>query len=78
MLFATGFATALLCGLCWNFDTDNLVKPEVNHDIPAPIDVQEQLVKLGYDISVDGKIGKETKQAWEKAYCNQQAEKHFN
>ncbi len=34
-------------------------------------ELQQQLVKGGHDIEVDGVVGKATMAAWDKAICNQ-------
>ena len=69
------FLFGLLCGLCWNFAGEE-VQPEVKHDLPSISQIQEQLVCLGYMVRVDGRIGKETVDAWDKAVCNQYAAKY--
>lgn len=43
----------------------------------SPTELQEELVRLGYNIKVDGNIGTETKRAWDEALCNQHAESFF-
>jgi len=68
------FLFGLLCGLCWNF-AGSEVEPEVKHDIPSISQIQEQLVCLGYPVRVDGRVGKETIEAWDKAVCEQYAAK---
>lgn len=45
--------------------------------LPGPMDIQRQLVELGSDIKVDGKIGPQTLAAWEKQFCEQSAAVHF-
>jgi len=45
--------------------------------LPSPMQIQEELVKRGYKIKADGKIGNETLKAWDRAICNQYAEKEF-
>ncbi len=37
----------------------------------SPIGIQKQLVELGYDIKIDGKLGPETMSAWNEAYGEQ-------
>jgi hypothetical protein len=36
--------------------------------LPSVIDIQEQLVERGYEITVDGKCGPETQRAWDSAW----------
>lgn len=50
--------------------------------IPEPqlfsiTETQQFLVELGYDIKVDGKIGKQTLAAWDHAFCEQSAKRYF-
>jgi hypothetical protein len=49
------------------------------HDCPQPptapmqsvMDKQQELVDLGHDIAVDGKLGPETQAAWDSAWDNE-------
>ena len=40
-------------------------------------ELQQELVDRGYDIVVDGRIGKATIKAWDMELCNQEAIKEF-
>jgi hypothetical protein len=71
--FIAAFLFGILCGLCWNFANPRIVQPEVKHDLPSISQIQEQLVCLGYPVKVDGRVGRETIEAWDKAYCEQSA-----
>ena len=51
--------------------------PQFNTSIPTPTELQEMLVAEGYDIKVDGKIGKNTIAAWEDYACNKYAVLEF-
>ena len=53
-----------------------VVKAEAH--IPSPIEIQQMLINKGYDLKLDGIIGKETKAAWDKETGNQYAEKWFD
>ena len=75
--FIVAVLFGLLCGLCWNFANPRIVQPKVKHDLPSISQIQEQLVCLGYLKKVDGRIGKETIEAWDKAYCEQSAARYF-
>lgn len=60
-----GLTIIVLCGvLCWA----NLPQ-EVEVALPTFRQLQQQLVDLGEDIEVDGKIGPKTLSAWEKQIC---------
>ncbi len=43
--------------------------------LPSQADIQRRLVELGYDIEVDSVIGRQSRDAWDKATCNQYAAK---
>lgn len=49
---------------------------ESQMQIPTIVEVQQMLVDKGYEIEVDGIIGKETLTAWDRAICNEEASKH--
>lgn len=53
----------------------NLHSPEPY--LPTFRDIQEELVDRGYDIEVDGKIGRKTIEAWDRAICEDHAAKYF-
>ena len=46
-------------------------------DMPTFEDIQQMLVDRGYNIEIDGRIGKETLKAWDTEICNQEASKMF-
>lgn len=41
--------------------------------IPSVRQLQERLVDAGFELTVDGKLGQATRQAWDKSYINQVA-----
>jgi hypothetical protein len=47
--------------------------PEQPPPLPmqSVMDKQQELVDLGYDIAVDGKLGPETQRAWDAAWDNE-------
>jgi len=62
-----GITFIVLIGvICW------AVSPkEVDETLPTFRQIQQQLVDLGEDIEVDGRIGKQTLTAWDRQICNQ-------
>ena len=58
--------------MCW------VVRPSIKPTIPTFIELQTELVRRGYDIGpagIDGRIGRDTVEAWEKAICDKEASK---
>ena len=49
----------------------------IQSEIMSIRELQRALVDAGYDIQVDGKIGRQTMAAWEKHCCNQYAIRAF-
>jgi hypothetical protein len=47
--------------------------------LPSLMDIQEKLNELepSSPIEADGKWGPETKEKWERVWCNEQAKKYF-
>jgi len=48
--------------------------------LPSPLELQEGLIKQGYDIGTDGAdgiIGPNTIAGWERYVCDQHAKKYF-
>ena len=41
--------------------------------IPSVRQLQERLVDAGFELTVDGKLGQATRQAWDRSYINQVA-----
>ena len=79
-LFITlGLTFIVLIGvICWALPVQTVQSIQnVHTQIPTFRELQQQLVDLGYDIEVDGRIGKKTISAWEKEICNQHAIKAF-
>ena len=75
--FACGFAACF----CWQFFSECGVHPQVKNKIPTFVEIQEQLVKRGYDIGskgIDGDIGEKTLVAWDRALCDQFAAAYFD
>ena len=64
-------AFGLFCGLfCWGFGKRCGVEVQVKDKIPTKIELQQMLVNAGYDIGpkgADGRIGVDTKKAWDLA-----------
>jgi len=60
-----------------------VVVPQLLKDDPAQADmptfeeIQEELVRRGHNIEIDGRIGKETLRAWDKEIIEQSASKMF-
>ena len=46
-------------------------------DMPTFEEIQEELVRRGHNIEVDGRIGKQTLNAWDAEICDQEASKMF-
>ncbi len=75
--FIVGLALAFVIILYFSTKPDGTtLTPVVKEENPAgvllsPIGIQRQLVELGYDIKLDGKLGPETMSAWNKAYGRQ-------
>ena len=78
-VFALGFSIAMLV----DSKTDGPPSPDLSTDVvkesgavlPSIFNIQRQLVELGYEIKVDGKIGPETLTAWDEAICRQEGER---
>ena len=67
-----------VCCFGWQFFRDCGVQPQVEQQIPTVEDIQTMLVEQGYDVGekgVDGRYGKDTKLAHDKAICQQEADK---
>jgi len=45
--------------------------------LPTQHQIQQALADRGYDIKVDGVIGKASREAWDEVICNQYAEEYF-
>jgi len=45
--------------------------------LPSQAEIQQMLVDRGYDIEIDGVIGKESRRVWDMEICNQHAKKYF-
>ena len=56
--------------------TDELRGTDAPFILPTPYELQEGLVAAGYDIEVDGVIGKQTVTAWNKYSCDKMASVH--
>jgi len=46
-------------------------------DMPTFEEIQEELVRRGHNIEIDGRIGKQTLNAWDAEICDQEASKMF-
>ena len=61
-----GLTFIVLIGvICWA-----VFPKEQEEFLPTFHQIQQQLVDLGYDIEVDGRIGKNTLAAWDRQICH--------
>ena len=76
---AVGAIMVLCVGLLLERTQDDAVGPvePIVIELPGPMEIQRQLIDLGYDIKLDGVIGDKTKAAWSTAYGNQSALKYW-
>jgi len=60
-----GYTTQLYCEL-----------QVIRSKLPSQTEIQQQLVDLGYPITVDGVVGDKTRKVWDEAICNQYASEY--
>lgn len=64
-----GLTFIVLIGvICWAVSPKEV---DAYEQLPTFRQIQQQLVDLGEDIEVDGRIGKKSIAAWDRQICNQ-------
>ena len=66
-----------LAGALYEYTQHKCYIPESEPQLLSMTETQRQLVELGYDIKIDGKIGDKTLAAWDHAFCKQSAAMYF-